>query len=557
MRTVIIDNNGVAWLLTSNGIYLFNLQKKELKQLESQNPSIKKEVFNYAGPVFKDRSGVIWIGTSGFGLIKYNSNSYRFHHVEGNGNENLSIHGLWEDYNQKGIWLRRYETMMSLYDRSTGRIIETFSSPVIKKEPTGILDPDGKLSGNGFCIGKNGYWLTHANHIFCLDRDLNIIHRFTPQKVPEIYSGVSTVDSKGNVWMATGLGRKFVLYMLNENSGRELESYWFPKHETTAWFPFSSAIVPDATDNLWIATIEGLYLFNPEKEVWTHFENQKNDTSSLPMNTLYSLCNDAFLKNILWIGTNGGGLVKFDRNTGRCKTYSTKDGLPNDVIYGILTDKKGNVWVSTNSGIARFNPSTNDVKIFTEKDGLQSNEFNRYAYCKLQSGEMVFGGVNGFNIFNPDEINENPFQPAVLLTGFKVGNKEVQINSGDKLLTKSIYATKEIHLNHAQNFITFSFASTDYSSTDKIVYQYQLIGLDKNWLPSNSLNEATYTNLDPGTYTLKVRGTNSDGIWSKNEASINVFISPPWWGTWLFRSLIVVSIAASIYSFYVIVYSRL
>nr|MBK9652408.1 hypothetical protein [Bacteroidota bacterium] len=189
-------------------------------------------------------------------------------------------------------------------------------------------------------------------------------------------------------------------------------------------------------------------------------------------------------------------------------------------------------------------------KNFTVKDGLQSNEFNRYAYCKLQTGELAFGGVNGLNIFNPDDINDNVYEPNILFTGFKIGNKEVSIIEDSAILRKAIFATNQLHLNYTQNFLTFSFASTDYSSTKNNGFQYQLVGLDKDWLPATKLNEATYTNLDPGSYTFKVRGTNSDGVWSSKISSINIFISPPWWATWWFRSLVAMAVAGAAYGFY-------
>lgn len=539
------DYKGRIWIASGYDLFLYDPETKIMKRLLAQDANVKDVMLTRVTSIFHDRSGVTWLGADGYGLIKYNPAAERFHHVSGSGSHPISVQGIWEDNDGQRIWFSRNEGTTAFYDRRNSRITE----PLIQEKDAANKSLAKKLNSKAFCVDKNGYWMLNDHRICYFDRDMKMRKKIIPQKVNLLHDGSSVKDSRGNVWIASGYGKGFVLHKLNENSESELASYWFPVQETYSLYPFASALVTDAHDNLWIGTVEGLFFFNTEKETWARYVHNENDSATLPVNIIFSLCNDPDSENILWVGTNGGGLARFDKNTGRCITYATDAGLPNNVIYGILADESGNLWLSTNNGIARFNPQTKAVKTFTVKDGLQSNEFNRYASCKLASGELVFGGVNGFNIFDPAEINENPFQPNILFTGFKIGNKEVPLSTKG-VLAKNIFAAKEINLNYTQNFITFSFASTDYSASDNITYQYQLEGLDDDWLPATRLNEATYTNLSPGAYTFKVRGTNSDGAWSKNEAAINIFISPPWWGTWWFRALVVLIVAAAIYSFY-------
>jgi len=543
-----IDNDNRFWInvFLANPL-LYDPRNGKMSVLFSEDENIKNHVLTNVFVIFIDRSGTVWLGTNGYGLLKYNTGIDRFHHIAGNGNEAFSIYGIWEDHDNKSLWLYNSNETLSRFDRDKNVHNVRMLS---EKERTWDMNGDHKLHCGAFSVDKKGYWLIRWDSLFYINRRMDVVWRSKLQKSNTIPGAVSAKDNKGNMWFATGFEKNIALHKLNEDSVSELNSYWFPVQKTTIQYPFTSSIVADENDNLWLGTMEGLFYFNTKNETWKQYKHNATDTASLPVNIIFSLCPDPDIKNILWIGTCGGGLVKFDRNNGRCITYTTENGLPNNVIYGILFDTHGNLWMSTNNGIARFNPSTKEIKLFTARDGLQSNEFNRYSYCKLQSGEMVFGGVNGINIFNPDEINESPFQPDVLLTGFKIANKEVPVNTTGSILQKAIFATPELHLDYKQNFITFSFTSTDYSGISRNQFQYQLEGLADEWSPATRLNEVSFTNLNPGSYTFRVRGTNSDGVWSKKEAAIAVYISPPWWATWWFRCMVILSIAASVYSLY-------
>jgi serine phosphatase RsbU (regulator of sigma subunit) len=239
----------------------------------------------------------------------------------------------------------------------------------------------------------------------------------------------------------------------------------------------------------------------------------------------------------IWVPTFGGGLNKLDAKTGKFKHYVEKNGLPNNVVYGVLIDEKGFVWLSTNKGLSRFDPVSETFRSYTSHDGLQSNEFNYGAYFLAKNGEMFFGGLNGLNYFFPDQIKENPYIPKVVFTNFKIANKEVVI-SDTSVLSKHISVTEEIELFYRERDFTVEFASLHYSLPENNRYAFMLEGFDSDWTIT-SANEVKYTNLDEGVYTLKVKGSNSDGVWNEKPIALKIIIHPPFYKQ---RSVIVIAI---------------
>ena len=229
----------------------------------------------------------------------------------------------------------------------------------------------------------------------------------------------------------------------------------------------------------------------------------------------------------LWIGTYGG-LNRFNPETGNFKIYTTRNGLPSNVICGITEDNHGNLWISTYLGIAVLNPKKETIKLYDKSDGLQGNQFNPRAFAKMSTGEIIFGGINGLNIFYPDSIHDNPYLPAIYLTGLKILNKPVLI--GDKSpLKKSLLETSSIILNYRQNALTFEFTALNFSSSTKCRYKYFLKGFDKTWIDNEDRRSANYTNLPPGDYVFSVQASNNDGIWNTEGTSLKILIKPPFW----------------------------
>jgi two-component sensor histidine kinase len=216
-----------------------------------------------------------------------------------------------------------------------------------------------------------------------------------------------------------------------------------------------------------------------------------------------------------------------------------KNGLPSDVVYGILEDSSGNLWLSTNYGLSRFNQDTETFKNFDTRDGLLGNEYNTGAWARTAEGTFLFGGVNGASEFNPDSLVDNPFIAPVVLTGFNIFDKPA-------VLKKSITSTEEITLSYRDNYFSFEFASLDFSTPDRNQYAYMLEGLDRDWIRAGTRRFAGYTHLDAGRYVFRVKGTNGDGVWNEAGASVRIIITPPFWKTWWFIVLLIMAIGGGI-----------
>ena len=252
----------------------------------------------------------------------------------------------------------------------------------------------------------------------------------------------------------------------------------------------------------------------------------------------------------MWAGTMENGLNRYNKETNDFTAYNEQKGLVNNVINSIKEDKKGFLWLSTNKGVVRFDPVHENFRNYTVYNGLQSEEFNSGASILTKRGEIFFGGVNGFNVFNPDSLPENKNIPPVFLIGFELFNKAVIPGAKGSVLHQSILETKEIILSHDQSVFTFEFAALDYTFPEKNQYAYKLEGFDKDWNNVGNKRTATYTNLDPGAYVFKVRGSNNDGIWNKDGLSIKIIITPPFWLTWWFKILAVLIIVVGATGFY-------
>jgi anti-sigma regulatory factor (Ser/Thr protein kinase) len=242
---------------------------------------------------------------------------------------------------------------------------------------------------------------------------------------------------------------------------------------------------------------------------------------------------------VLWLGTSRG-LNKFEKENDKFSYYTEKHGLPNNVINGILEDKNGHLWVSTNKGLSQFDPMSETFKNFDAQDGLQSNVFGLNANCMLESGQLAFGGINGFNIFDPSDITSNAYIPDIVITDFNVYGESVQTN-------RDIHELDEIRLSYEENFITIEYAALDFTNPEKNQYAYKLEGFNDDWIYPGNNNTAVYTNLNPGSYTFKVIGSNNDGIWNEEGASLNIIILPPFWQTLWFRLILVLLFLLGLY----------
>ncbi len=304
----------------------------------------------------------------------------------------------------------------------------------------------------------------------------------------------------------------------------------------------------DREGQIWIGTYGGgLNRWDSKKKRFEKWIHRSDDSLSISNNDVLCITED--LSNRLWIGT-GEGLNLFDRTAQTFRRFTSKDGLPNATVYGILPDVSGGLWLSTNQGIVRMTfvndekrkLSVSQIRAYGLSDGVQQLEFNSGAYMRSHNGEMYYGGVNGFNRFNPEDILNNPYIPPVVLTSFTRQSQKT-MNPGKDFV-------KEIILSQKDLFIAFEFSALDYAAPDKNQYRYRLEGFDNDWIYAGNRRYVSYTNLDPGDYVFRVKGTNSDGVWNESSLQIPVTIAPPFWKTAWFLGFLTVLLIGSVFAVY-------
>jgi PAS domain S-box-containing protein len=277
--------------------------------------------------------------------------------------------------------------------------------------------------------------------------------------------------------------------------------------------------------------------FNPATETFKIFRYDPQEPNGINDDYIYCMNEDS--RGFLWLGTSQG-LTRFDRQKEMFHTYTERDGLPDRIIYAIVEDQQENLWVTTNRGLSRFNPGTGKFKNFDIYDGLQGYEFNTYSYGKGDDGELFFGGTHGFNSFYPEQLTDNAHIPPIVLTHFQLFNNDVSIGKkvgGRVVLNKSIGTADLISLSYKQNVFSFEFSALDYKKPEKNQYAYMMVGLDRDWNYVGNRRFASYTGIPPGKYTFRVKGSNNDGVWNKEGASLSITITPPFWQAWWFISL--------------------
>ena len=483
-----IDKHGDVWINANGRIVKFSVRDRSFTEIQPKNQehATKFEITRS----YQDRGGIFWMGSKGYGLFKHDPYTEKFHHTDDN-----SIYSILEHYG-KILVNRTYNDLFQL-DPVKGIYVDTL-----------------KISTGRQFIG-------HRN-------EFNTLLKDGSKRWFSLDTAIASFDLETN----------------------EFKIYPTPTIRGDKYQPISS-INKDGNANLWVGTDDGLFRFNLKNQSWKIYRNDPSDSTSLSFNSIFTLCLDPGNPGkYLWVGTDGGGLNRLDMETGKFKRYLVKNGLPNNVVYGILPDDDGNLWMSTNNGLSSLDPVNNKFRNFDVNDGLQSNEFNHDAFAKDKDGRMYFGGVNGLNYFYPKEVSTNPITPNVVITDMKINNKAIAGLSEFAALSKALYLNDSIRLSYDQNMISFEFAALDFSAPMKNQYQYKLENFNDDWIYSNNTNTATYTNLDPGTYVFRVKGSNKDGIWNEDGASITITILPPWYGTWWFRALMVLTFLLAVYAIY-------
>jgi signal transduction histidine kinase len=358
-------------------------------------------------------------------------------------------------------------------------------------------------------------------------------------------------DKKGNLWLTTW-GGGLCYYNIKANT------YQFYRHnekdENTLCNDYVTNVYEDRQGWLWVATINGLNVLFPGKTGFVRYHSNPKIHGSLPNNFIEPLLEDRI--GNLWIGTKGG-LSYFQKATGTFLNFSEKHGLASNVVQSVLMDRKGQLWLGTNKGISRFDPVAKTFRNYDVSDGLQGSGFTAQCAYQSEDGEMFFGGSKGLNSFYPDQINDNLFVPPVFLTGLEIFNRPVYAGDKTSPLTSDISETKTLNLSYTHSVFTLEFAALNFVLPEKNQYAYLLEGFDKDWNYIGGRRRATYTNLDPGTYTFRVMASNNDGVWNKKGTAIKIIINPPFWSTWWFRAVLSLAFIFAAYGFYYLRINRI
>ncbi|AUP78529.1 hybrid sensor histidine kinase/response regulator transcription factor [Flavivirga eckloniae] len=521
IRALWEDEEGNLLIGSYTGLYIDNIDKKTTHHIrhDKYDPySISK---NSIHAIFEDRIGNLWIGTWAGGVNYLDKSFDSFNHYsEPSGLSYPVVSAFVEDHN-KNLWIGTEGGGLDYFNRSEGTFIN-------------------------------------------FKHDENNKNSLSEDNVHDVIQ-----DDEGNLWIATFGGG--VNYFNPNKSPAKFEHY---KNNVSDSLSIGSnyvfTLLEDSNQNIWMGTYTGINMFDPklkqfvrfpekkEGYVWitTIFENYKKEILVGSSNGLglvdiekreilydhFNKINASINENVLciyqdnksnyWLGTEGEGLVYVENDLSTIIKYRKNEGLPSDVVYGILPDNYGNLWLSTHGGLSKFNMDLKTFDNYDIHDGLQSNEFNYDAYAISSDGELIFGGVNGFNIFNPQEIKKNNNPPPVILTEFKIDEKTVKIGDENAPLTKPLSQTQEIILSYDQSLFSFEFIGFNYSQPEKNEYAYMLEGFNDDWLHIGNRRQVTFTNIESGDYVFKVKASNNSHTWNEAGTSIKIKILPPPWSTW-------------------------
>ncbi len=550
------DNKNKLWIGTGNdGLNILNLENLRddpcIFSHIRNNPFDKFSVLgNATNTIFKDNEGTIWISTLNSGINYYNKKLFKFSHIKHEGNnknslnnnhinaiyqegrylwvgtqEGLNIQDIktnkWEhfEYNKnnnkslgakavcaifrdskKNMWIGTWEGGLNLFNESTKTFTRYFN------------DPDNKSS-------------ISSNNIFDIDEDEN-----------------------GILWIAT-MGGGLNRFDYKNNSFKSYTNNPDPTKNSDKWV--GDIAMMDQNDEILLATSYGFQIFNTKSENFLHFIYNPNNPKSLSSNNI--MCVFADSKKNIWLGTDNG-LNLFNRDNSNFELYNIKDGLPNNVVRAICEDNHGNLWISTNKGLSKFingteRPENPLFENFDMKDGLQENNFNNHSCFKDKSGKLYFGSINGLNVFNPDSIINDKSFTKLAYTDFLLFNKPVKIGTKGSPLKKNINLTNKITLPYNQKVITIGYTGINFLNQQKFHYAYILDGFDKEWNYVGKQKYATYTNLNPGKYTFRVKVSTNNIFWYEKESPLVITIKHPWWLTLWAKALYVLFILTLLYFF--------
>ncbi|MFV0366582.1 MAG: two-component regulator propeller domain-containing protein [Mangrovibacterium sp.] len=508
INSLLADNDGNVWVGSDKGgVEHYNIYQKPFHALQ-HNPKVENTIAHNTVNAICAEKDRLWVGTAGGGLNQVHRNKvYRYQHNEkAQSLSNNFVSAIHRD-KKNNLWVGTWGAGLNRLISNESDKFERLSHDVSNPNSLGYdfisciesLNDDHILIGTG--LGVDIYSTSKKTFTHLIDQtemDLTL------------HVGCMLVDSKGKVWVGTENG----LYRFEKSELEELP-------------------------------------YNTERLQYDLFRKHSYTKTSLPGNYIISLFEDS--KGNVWIGTYGNGICKYitGNNGGHFDNYTEEDGLCNNMVYGMEEDLHGNLWLSTDNGLSCFTPETKRVQNYYKNDGLLSNQFYWQASDSNDNGTLYFGSVSGLNFFNPDEIKSHVQTHQPSFTNFSVFGKTVAVGeslNGKVILKQPIYDCSEIHLSYKDAIFSIEFSALDYFLPEKIEYAYKMEGVDHDWVTvPSSRRFASYTNLEGGEYTFKVKASNNDGEWSEEPIELQIIITPPFWETIWFRILLILLLTSLVF----------
>jgi signal transduction histidine kinase/ligand-binding sensor domain-containing protein len=546
VMSIFTDSEGRTWVGTwGGGLDLVQRDGDAITFLHHRNDPYELSSLSadIVWPMLEDTSGVLWVGTVNGGINKVNPQMQRFglyrNHPDNPQSLGFNVVGSFYEDRAGGIWVGTWGGGLNLFDRAAGTFTRYLHDP---NDPTSLSektvsavyeDPGGAIWVGTFGglnkLDRTTGEFTHYRHDPADPDSVASDSIYTLLAAPEGKMWVGLLGGLDLYDPATDTFRHFV-HDPNEPSS-------LPDNDITELYA-------DRTGRLWIGTWHnGMAYLDPDawargEARFVRYEHDPDDPATISDNGVWAIHQDR--TGAIWAGTQAG-LNRLDLKTGRFTHYREKDGLPNSSVTCIQEDEGGNLWLGTNNGLVRVNPILMRFRTYDVSNGLQSNEFNSGACLRSRSGEMFYGGVRGFNVFQPGEVRDNPNPPPVVITGFQVFNKPQPVD---------LSGQQPIDLSYEQNFISFEFAALDFHAPYKNRYAYRLEGFDPEWIQAGDRRYASYTNLPPGSYTFRVRGSNNDGVWNEAGLALPLRVAPPLWQTWWFQASAILLVASLAFAGY-------
>ncbi len=530
-----LDRSGNLWVGTNDGLDRLEHTTGRFIHYRHQPGSLSSLSANTISAIYEDRGGVLWVGTFGGGLNRYDHGQDRFvtyDHQADNPNSlsgNIIFPILVDPAGQ--VWIGTYGNGLDRFDPQTG----TFSHYRHLPDDPNSLQNDEVWS---LYLDSNGIlWIGTTTGLDWLDPRTGRFTHYLPAEedpLPLISERIYVIhaDRRGRYWLGTDNG----LYRFNPRTRRVVARYGYRASDPSSLSADEIyALYEDADGTLWVGTSNGgLNHFDPQSGRAIRYQHQPHHPASLSDDTVMVIYRDS--RATLWVGT-GGGLNRYHPEGDFFTHYLDTDGLPNNLIYGILEDANGDLWLSTNYGISRFDPLRETFRNYTVSDGLQSNEFNLNSYALAPTGEMYFGGVNGLTVFHPLNVQDSSYVPPVVLTSLTSEGRAI-------VPDRRAEALQEVTLAWPLRSFEFEFVALSFAQPGRNQYAYLLENFEDEWNYIGTNHSGRYTNLPGGTYTLRLMAANHDGVWNPTGASLRIVVVPPFWQTFWFRALTILIILA-------------